>query len=196
MEIQWDARGFWRLRTRVCRCLKWRPCWSGSGNLETRVKRLANDALIFSSEARAILLTLYMAEQASSDKFLVMSDSLWCLQSIEKRQFYNPLILDIIMQVHSLLSNGHNIHWASELRRLGWCGSRCCSESWSSILPTASAIPYSDFNSVIKSYATEKWQNLWDADVSNKLRRIQPRVGPVRIYGLPRRDEFIHRWRI
>jgi ribonuclease HI len=77
--------------------------------LGTRVKRLPNDASIFSGEARAILLALDMVEQASSDKFVVMSDSLSCLQSIENRHFCNPLILEIIMRVHDLLSDGRNI---------------------------------------------------------------------------------------
>jgi hypothetical protein len=50
-----------------------------------------------------------MAVQASSDKLLVMSDSLSYLQSIENRHFYNPLILEILVRVRGLLSSGHNI---------------------------------------------------------------------------------------
>jgi hypothetical protein len=82
---------------------------AGMSRLVTRVNRLPNDASIFSGEARAILLALNVVEQARSDKFVVMSDSLSCLQSIENHHFCNPLILEMIMRVHDLLSDGRNI---------------------------------------------------------------------------------------
>jgi hypothetical protein len=44
------------------------------------VKRLLDHSSIFSAEARAILLTLGAAEQSTYDRFVVLSDSLSCLQ--------------------------------------------------------------------------------------------------------------------
>jgi hypothetical protein len=58
--------------------------------LGTRVKRLPNDASIFSGEARAILLALDMVEQASSDKFVVMSDSIVMFAEYRKPSFLQP----------------------------------------------------------------------------------------------------------
>jgi ribonuclease HI len=168
--------------------------------LGTRVKRLPNDASIFSGEACAILLALDMAEQASSDKLLVMSDSLSCLQSIENRHFYNPLILEILVRVHGLLSSGHNITFMWLPSHVGLAGNvaaDAAAKAALTLFPASSAIPYSDFKPVINSYAAAKWQKSWDAEVSNKLHKIQPRIGSSRVYRLPRRDELIiHRLRI
>jgi ribonuclease HI len=77
--------------------------------LGTRVKRLLDDASIFSGEAQAILLALDMAEQAGCGQVLIMADSLSCLQSIENRHLSNALVLEIIMRVHGFLSSCHRI---------------------------------------------------------------------------------------
>jgi hypothetical protein len=148
-----------------------------------------------SGKACAILLALDMAEPDGSEKLLVMSDSLSCLQTIENRHFYNPLILEILVMVHGLLSSGHNI-------TLRLCGFRVTSAwrvMWQQMLrrkpllpsPPSSAIPHSDFKPVINSYAAAKWQKSWDEEMSNKLHKIQPRVGSFRVYCLQRRDELI-----
>jgi ribonuclease HI len=166
----------------------------------TRVKRLPNAASIFSGEACAILLGLDMVELTSSDKCLVMSDSLSCLQSIENRHFTNPLIMEILMRVHFLLSGGHSIVFMWLPSHVGLAGNvavDAAAKAALALAPTPSVIPYSDFKPVIGLYMTEKWQKAWDAEVNNKLRKIQARIGPVRVYRLPRRDELIiHRLRI
>ena len=166
----------------------------------TRVKRLPNDASIFSGEARAILLALDMAEQANSDKFLVMSDSLSCLQSIDNRHFHNPLILEIMMRVHGLLLDGHNITFMWLPSHVGLEGNVAVDAAAKAALalrPTTSVIPYSDFKPVINSYVAAKWQKSWDAEANNELHQIQLRVGSAKVYCLPRRDEqIIHRLRI
>jgi hypothetical protein len=60
--------------------------------------------------------------------------------------------------------------------------------------PALLVIPYPDFEPVINSYAVAKWQKSWNAEVSNKLHKILPRIGSSRVYRLSRRDEpIIHR---
>jgi hypothetical protein len=148
--------------------------------LGTHVKRLRNDASIFSGEACAVLLALDMAEQASSHKLLVMSDSLSCLQSIENRHFYKSLILEILVRVHGLLSSGHNITFMWLPSHVGLAGNvaaEAAAKAALSLLPASSAMPYSDFKPVINSIAAAKWQKSWDAEVSNKLHKIQPKIG-------------------
>jgi hypothetical protein len=107
-----------------------------------------------------------MAEQANSDKFRVMSDSLLYLQSIENRHFYNPVILELIMRVHGLLSNGHNITFMwllSHVRLAGNVAVDAAAKATPTLPLKASVLPNSDFNPVIKSYAAAKWQKWWDA---------------------------------
>jgi hypothetical protein len=135
-----------------------------------------------------------MAQQASSDKLLVMSDSLSCLQSIETRHFYNRLILEILVRVHGLLSTGHNITLMWLPSRVGLARNVAADAAAKTALilfSTSSAVPYSDFKPVINSYAAAKWQKSWNAEVNNKLHKIQPRLGSSRVYRLPRRDELI-----
>jgi hypothetical protein len=162
--------------------------------LGTRVKRLPNEMSIFSGEACAILLVLDMTEQASSDKLLVMSDSLSCLQSIENRHLYNPLIPEILVRVYGLfnkLSSGHNITFMRLSSHVGLAGNVAAGAAVKAaftLFPASSAIPYSDFKQVINSCAAAKWQKSWDAEVSNKLHKTQPRIGSSKVYCLPRRE--------
>jgi hypothetical protein len=77
--------------------------------LGIQVKRLTDDALIFSGEAQAVLLALEMAEQAGYGQVLIMADSPSCLQSIENRHLSNALVLEIIMRVREFLLSDHKI---------------------------------------------------------------------------------------
>jgi hypothetical protein len=77
--------------------------------LGTRVKRLPDDASIFSGVVQAILLALDMAEQAGCRQVLFMADFLSCLQSIKNQHLSNALVLKIITWVHGFLSSGHKI---------------------------------------------------------------------------------------
>jgi ribonuclease HI len=168
--------------------------------LGTRVKRLLDDASIFSGEAQAILLALDMAEQAGCERVLIMADSLSCLQSIENRHLSNALVLEIIMRVHGFLSGGHKITFMWLPSHVGLAGNVAVDAAAKAALnlPIAvSYIPYSDFKPLINSYVATKWQQSWDAEVRNKLHGVQPRIGSARAYRLPRRDEvIIHRLRI
>jgi ribonuclease HI len=90
-----------------------------------------------------------MAEQVSSDKLLVMSDSLSCLQSTENRHFYNPLILEILVRVHDVLSSGRNIAFMWLPSHVGLAGNAAAdavAKAALTLSPALSAIPYSNFN--------------------------------------------------
>ena len=73
------------------------------------MKRLPDNASIFSAEAQAILMALDIAEQSHIKKCIILSDSLSCLQSIHNRNIQNPLILKTIQQTHNLLDSGHKL---------------------------------------------------------------------------------------
>lgn len=83
---------------------------SAVARLGFRVKRLPNDASLFSFKVRAILLALNTAEQAGSNQLLIMSDSISCLQSMESRHLNKPLVLEIIMRLHGLFLGGRNLN--------------------------------------------------------------------------------------
>jgi ribonuclease HI len=73
------------------------------------VKRLPDHSSIFSAEARAILLALGTIDVSSNDRFLLMTDSMSCLQSMEGHKLNHPLILDIVVRIHHLISTGKRI---------------------------------------------------------------------------------------
>jgi ribonuclease HI len=165
--------------------------------LGTRVKRLPDDASIFSGEAQAILLVLDMAEQAGRERVLIMADSLSCLQNIENRHLSNALVLEIVMRVQGFLSSGYRITFMWLPSHVGLAGNVAVDAAAKAALnlPIAvSNITYSDFKPLVNSYVATKWQQSWDAEVCNKPHGVQPRIGSASACRLPRRDEvIIHR---
>jgi ribonuclease HI len=84
--------------------------------------RLPDHSSIFSAEARAVLVGLKIIEQSPEKCFLILSDSLSCLKSVENRNLQNPVVLEIIERVHKLLSSGLKISFvwvpSSGVRRI------------------------------------------------------------------------------
>jgi ribonuclease HI len=73
------------------------------------VKRLPDNASIFSAESQAILLALEIISQSYNKDYLICSDSLSCIKSIENRDLKNPLILKILEHLNQNLSSGYTI---------------------------------------------------------------------------------------
>jgi ribonuclease HI len=48
-------------------------------------------------------------KQSCDRRFLILSDSLSCLKSLENRHFQNPLILEILEVVDKMLRSGYNL---------------------------------------------------------------------------------------
>ena len=162
--------------------------------------RLPDHSSIFSAEAHAILLALNMIQQSVHTKFVILSDSLSCLQSIQNMNILNPLILDICIKIHKLTVSGNSINFIWIPSHIGITGNSLAdSEAKAALqLPVTNLpVPYSDFKGLIKSYVDKRWQQSWDTEANNKLHGIQPLIHTQPIYSLPRRDErLIHRLRI
>jgi hypothetical protein len=54
------------------------------------VKELPDHSSIFSAESRAVLLALDIMKQSCERRFIILSDSLSCLKSLENRNFQTP----------------------------------------------------------------------------------------------------------
>jgi ribonuclease HI len=67
------------------------------------VKRLANHAFIFSVEATAILHALDIISQSAEQHFLILSDSVSCVNAVENRNLKNPLVVEIFERVQQQL---------------------------------------------------------------------------------------------
>ena len=161
------------------------------------VKRLPNNASIFSAEASAILLAPDMISQTSNLKFLILSDSLSCINSIENKDLQNPFIVEILERLHELLSTGVCITFVWVPSHIGIAGNSAADATTKAALCleiSNSLIPYSDLKPLITSHLNNCWQQSWNAETNNKLHRIQPLIRPPKLVHLPRRDEvIIHR---
>lgn len=123
-----------------------------------------------------------------------------CLQSIENRKLNHPLILDIVVRIHRLISAGNRIALVWIPSHVGIAGNSAADAAAKAALTlpeSDSPIPYSDLYPGVNSYINRCWQQSWDTEVNNKLHSIEPHLNQSKPYHLPRRDELlIHRLRI
>ena len=164
------------------------------------IKRLPNHSSIFSAEARAILLALETIELFNNDRFLLMTDSMSCLQSIEGRMLNHPIILDIVLRIHQLLSDGKRFIFLWVPSHIGIAGNTAADAAAKAALSlpeTDLPVPYSDLYPCVSVHIARRWQQSWDTETNNKLHSIEPKLKLPKPYNLPRRDELlIHRLRI
>jgi len=164
------------------------------------LKRLPDNSSIFSAEARAILLSLNIVRFSANDRFLILSDSLSCLQSIENQKLNHPSILEIIIHIHQLIVDGKQLVFMWLPSHTGLAGNVSADAAAKAALNLPeSQIPvaYSDFYPLINNHICSSWQQQWNTETNNKLHSIEQDVKGAKTYHLPRRDEcIIHRLRI
>jgi kelch-like protein 2/3 len=164
------------------------------------VKRLPDHSSIFSAESRAVLLALDIMKQSCERRFLVVSDSLSCLKSVEDRNFQNPLILEILETLDKLFRSGYRVTFVWVPSHIGIEGNGAADATAKAALSlrvSKSSVPYSDFKPLVCAYVNSAWQKCWDRETNNKLHGLQPVIGNYRHGKLTRRDEVaIHRLRV
>ena len=69
-------------------------------------RRLPNNASIFTAEIKAIDLALDAIAESEDDHFIIFSDSLSVLLSLENKKLDNPLVVNLLHKLH-LLSTAH-----------------------------------------------------------------------------------------
>jgi hypothetical protein len=134
-------------------------------------------------------------KQSCERRFLILSDSLSCLKSLENRNFQNPLILEILETIDKLLRSGYSITFVWVPSHIGIEGNGAADAT--DLKMSLSPVPYSDFKPLVSAYVNSLWQKCWDGETNNKLHRLQPVIGQYRHGKLTRRDEMvIHRLRV
>ena len=76
------------------------------GKLQTRIP---DGASIFSAEAVALIDALKAIRKSTLKKFLIFTDSLSCLQSIQNEDLSNPLILKFLLKYREILLQGKDV---------------------------------------------------------------------------------------
>ena len=74
-------------------------------DFHTSKARLRDNSSIFSAEVQAIYLALNFIASNNNRNFIIFSDSLSVLQSLQNRNLSNPLVQQLLIKHHELSSN-------------------------------------------------------------------------------------------
>ena len=135
---------------------------------------------IFTAEARAIDLALdLIADRETSKKFVIFSDSLSVLKSLDHTSSKNPQIQKLPEKHHDLSESNEIIYcWIPS--HISIAGNENVDQKAKNPLnlhPTNFPLPFSNFKPFINRYIVNKWQLLWNNSVGNKLFEIKPVIG-------------------
>ena len=141
-------------------------------------KHLRNDTSIFSAEAWVINMALDFISESRNNKFIIFSDSLSVLESLENRKFHHPLIR-ILCKLKNL-SNDDDIQICWVPSYAGICGNDQVDKAARSTINLTTEkkfkIPHTDFKMKINKYIHQR-QQCWNNNENNKSLEIKPTLG-------------------
>ena len=143
-------------------------------------QRLPSNASIFTAEVTAIDLALDAIAKSDDDYFIIFSDSLSVLLSLNNRKMDNPLILKLLLKIHHLSCAHKTIHLCWIPSHIGIRGNEAADMAAKESLNqgiTASQVPYTDLKCQINHFILHKWQERWSSCPDNKLFKIKPTLG-------------------
>jgi len=96
--------------------------------------------------------------------------------------------------MHGLLSGGTSVvfMWVpSHVELAGYLAADIAAKV-AQLLPVSNfTVPYSDYNSQVRTRALKQWKLRWNSEILNKLHNIEPRVNVINLFRLPCWDEII-----
>ena len=143
-------------------------------------QRLPSNASIFTAEIKAIDLALDTITESEDDHFVIFSDSLSVLLSLNDKKLDNPQVVKLLQKLH-LLSDAHKtifLCWIPS--HIGIRGNEAADVAAKESLDfniTASQVPYTDLKLHINSSIANKWQERWWSCPDYKLFKIKPTLG-------------------
>ena len=156
--------------------------------------RLPDGSSIFTAESKAIDMALYYVMNNSlENKFVIFSDSLSVLKSLNHTSSKNPKIQNVIEKHHEL-SKTKEILFCWLPSHVGIKGNEAADVKAKASLDLEISnfkLPCTDFKSFINRYILSKWQLSWDRATFNKLHEIKPVLGKNNIYRSLRREEVV-----
>ena len=156
--------------------------------------RLPDGSSIFTAESKAIDMALdYVMNNSLENKFVIFSDSLSVLKSLNHTSSTNPKIQNVIEKHHEL-SKTKEILFCWLPSHVGIKGNEAADVKAKASLDLEISnfkLPCTDFKSFINRYILSKWQLSWDRATFNKLHEIKPVLGKNNIYRSLRREEVV-----
>ncbi|GBL85214.1 hypothetical protein AVEN_222700-1 [Araneus ventricosus] len=154
----------------------------------TKSERLHSYCKVFTSEIYAIFMILSKLRSSKGKKCIIYTDSRSSLEALLhiSRQSH-PLVNKVFNLYTSLLGEGYSILvcWipghigiignekadsaAREARRISW-----------------PYVPLPDIDRILKSKIRRSWQEIWDAQINNKLHFIQPSLRGFKAFNFNR----------
>ena len=157
--------------------------------------RLPDNISIFTAEAKAVERALqYIQVNPVSKKFIIFTDSLSLIQSIQNANLKNPLIGTILRNNYKIIEQGKELLFCWVPSHCGIPGNEQADQSAKEALNKSVFpfdIPYTDKIPLIKNFLHKKWQIEWDRLVNNKLHTIKPKLGPSFLVHSCRKDQVI-----
>ena len=120
-----------------------------------------------------------IADCKTSNKFVIFSDSLSVLKSLDHTSSKNPQIQKLLEKHHDL-SEFNEIVFCWIPSHIGIAGNESVDQKAKDSLnlhPINFTLPFSNFKPFINRYIVNKWQLLWNNSVGNKLFEIKPVIG-------------------
>ena len=142
--------------------------------------RIPDGSSIFTAEAKAIDLALdFIADCEISNNFIIFSDSLSVLKSLDHTSSKNPQIQKLLEKQHYLSIYNEMIYcWIPS--HIGIPGNENVdlkAKQSLNLHPTNFPIQFSNFKPFINRYILNNWQTSWNNSVGNKLYDIKPNIG-------------------
>ena len=143
------------------------------------LKRLPNEASIYSAETTAIDLAMNIVANHKASKFIIYTDSKSVLLALQNRDTSSPLITKLLNKLNTLSKNNNIIFtWIpSHISIQGNEKADKAAKKPLQIDMCKSKIPYTDLKPTIKKFISDKWQKSWDNQTQNKLHEIQEAIG-------------------
>ena len=160
----------------------------------TITKRLNECSSIFSAEAEALMMALEIADTSAENKFIILTDSLSCLEAIKNFKTGDIRILNLIEKIDSL-SQRKTVVFAWVPGHVGVPGNEradaLAKESLHLAYPEHTKALYMDHKFYIRKAINNIFNNQWSSLNSNKLQEIIPEISPRKSVNLPRKIETL-----
>ena len=153
--------------------------------------RLPDGSSIFTAETKAIDMALnYVRNNSLNKKFVIFSDSLSVLKSLNHTVSKHPKIQNVIEKHHELQRTKEILFcWLPS--HVGIRGNEATDVKAKTSLDIGISNLILPFKPFINRYILSKWQMSWDRATFSKLHEVKPVLGINTIYRSLRREEVV-----
>ena len=162
--------------------------------LFTHSQRLPDNSSIFTAEALAVFNALQYIKISKFGKFIIFTDSLSLIQSIENFNEKNAVILSIFKILGQIFEKKKKVILCWIPSHVGIRGNELADRAAKQALSlqiTPISIPFTDKFPDVKLSLINSWQQDWNMTIDNKLFEIKPQLSSPYIIRTCRKDQVV-----